>query len=242
MSVSSQASVLQPLHRRIRDTIVGRIVQQAWRPGEALPSEHALAAELGASQGTVRKVLNELTAESLLTRRHGKGTFVAEHSRESALFRFFRVARPDGRRVVPEHWGGTATARPARRREREKLELGPRSRIIEISRTRLVDGAPAVRELIILPADLFPGFERRGAPPNALYSLFQAEYGVNIVTAQEQISAEISNSDDVRELNVEPGSAILSIDRLAISLEGLKVEWRVSRFSTENLIYAVDLR
>ena len=78
----------RPLYRQVYDILVRKIAEGAWKPGEMLPSEQALARELGVSHGTVRKVLDALTAENLLLRRQGKGTFVAEHNQDRALFRF----------------------------------------------------------------------------------------------------------------------------------------------------------
>ena len=238
----TDAPTLQPLYSQVRDIIVRRIIGGVWRPGQALPSEQALAAELGVSQGTVRKALNEMTAENLLVRHHGKGTFVAEHTQQSALFRFFRIAGRDGRMVTPEWGGETIAQRLSRAPDREKLGLGPGSRVIEMMRTRSVGGKPAIREKIVLPSSLFPDIEKRAPLPNTLYALYQTAYGVNIVTAHEMLTAEPAGPDDSRELGVEEGSPLLCVDRVAVSLENRKVEWRVSRFSTSDLLYAVTIR
>ncbi|MEL7030333.1 MAG: GntR family transcriptional regulator, partial [Pseudomonadota bacterium] len=48
---------VRPLYQQVRELFLARISSGAWRPAEALPSEQALAAELGVSQGTVRKAL-----------------------------------------------------------------------------------------------------------------------------------------------------------------------------------------
>ena len=56
----------QPLYKQVYDRLVIRISEGYWKPAEALPSEYALANELGVSQGTVRKALNELEAEKLV--------------------------------------------------------------------------------------------------------------------------------------------------------------------------------
>ena len=53
----------RPLYRQVYDLLVRRIAEGAWRPAEALPSEQALAAELGVSQGTVRKALDALASD-----------------------------------------------------------------------------------------------------------------------------------------------------------------------------------
>lgn len=68
---------------------------------EFLPSETALAAEYGVSQGTLRKALNELALEKKLVRFQGKGTAVAVLDSDGALFPFFRLYDDDGKRVYP---------------------------------------------------------------------------------------------------------------------------------------------
>src|SRR5919205_918574 len=68
----------RPLYRQVRELLVRRLAEGVWQPGQLLPSEGQLAAELGVSQGTVRKALDSLTAERLLVRRQGRGTFDAE--------------------------------------------------------------------------------------------------------------------------------------------------------------------
>ena len=88
----------QPLYQQVRELLLAKIASGAWRPAQALPSEQALAGELGVSQGTVRKALDALAAESVVERRQGKGTFVAQHTIESAQFRFFRLCHDDFQR------------------------------------------------------------------------------------------------------------------------------------------------
>jgi GntR family transcriptional regulator len=229
------------LHRQIYDIIVRRMAQGVWRAGDCLPSEQALAKELGVSQGTVRKVLDVLTTEKLLERRQGKGTFIAENTQERALFRFFRLAHPGGRRVAPESGGETARLRAATAAEAAGLELGKGQKVVEISRVRRIGGRPAIRELIVVPSRLFPGLEKRHPLPNTLYSLFHTAYGVNITAAREELRAELADAEDARVLGVHEGSPILRIDRVAVSLEDLKVELRTSRCASGDLVYAVTL-
>jgi GntR family transcriptional regulator len=237
----TEAPGYRPLYRQVYDIIVHKVAQGVWRPGESLPSEQSLARELGVSQGTVRKVLDSLTAEKLLERRQGKGTFIAEHTQERTLFRFFRLARPGGKRLTPERAAETTQVRPARAPERAKLDLPKGERVVEIARTRLIEGTPAVRETIILPASAFPGIDKRAALPNSLYTLYQTDYGINIVAAHEELSAQLASAEDERMLGVAKGSAIMVIDRLAVSLQGRKVEWRLSRVRCDDVVYAVTV-
>src|SRR6201996_6326353 len=163
----------RPLYRQVYDIVVRRVAEGNWRPGEALPSEQSLARELGVSQGTMRKALDSLTAEKVLERRQGKGTFIAENTQERTLFRFFRMARPGGKRLKPERAGETVKIRVSRATERARLDLDRGERVVQITRIRHIEGRPALHELIVLPAQMFPGIENKPSLPNTLYSLYQ---------------------------------------------------------------------
>lgn len=84
----------RPLYTQIQEALVRRIVEGEWRPGELLPSEQALALQLGVSQGTIRKAMDALEAEKIIDRRQGKGTFVAELTQEQSVYRFFDCRDP----------------------------------------------------------------------------------------------------------------------------------------------------
>jgi len=233
----------QPLYKQVYDVLVRRIAEGAWRPAEALPSEQALAAELKVSQGTVRKALDALAAENLVQRHQGKGTYVAEHTQEHALFRFFRLARPgtDGEGVTPESTEARCKRRVATASEMEKLHLQKGAKVVEINRIRFVDDEPLVREKIIVPLALFPEIDHQSALPNTLYSLYQSVYGINIVVAKEEVRAIAATKADEKDLGVKPGSPLLRIDRIAMAIGGKRAEWRISRCDTRNLVFAVDV-
>ncbi|MCZ6453712.1 MAG: GntR family transcriptional regulator, partial [Alphaproteobacteria bacterium] len=91
----------KPLYAQVEEIIRQRLIDNYWKPGDALPSEIQLAAELDVSQGTVRKALNDMVAENLLVRRQGRGTFVSEHTERRALFLFFSLVGEDGTRTMP---------------------------------------------------------------------------------------------------------------------------------------------
>ncbi|MGB5626363.1 MAG: GntR family transcriptional regulator [Woeseiaceae bacterium] len=233
----------QPLYKQVYDVLVRRIAEGAWRPAEALPSEQALAAELKVSQGTVRKALDVLVSENLVQRHQGKGTYVAEHTQEHSLFRFFRLAVPgtDGERVIPDSGDARCKRRVASAAESEKLHLPKAATVVEITRVRSIDGVPAVIEISVVPLNLFPEIDNQDALPNTLYSLYQSVYGVNIVLAKEELSAILATRADEKDLGIKPGSPMLRIERVAISISGQRAELRTSRCDTRHVVYAIDV-
>ena len=230
-----------PLYKQVYDRLVNRITEGDWKPAEALPSEYALADELGVSQGTVRKALNEMEAEKLVERRQGKGTFVTEHTDEASIFRFFRLARGDGTRLTPESEVESINRRQAKRQEKSILGLEHRAQVIEIRRIRLVDHSPCVAETIILPHALFPDFDRLESLSESLYPLYQRKFGIHIVEAEEQLRAETATREEAKRLEIPDDTPLLRVDRVALTIEGKQVEWRSSLFDTRNFVYSVNL-
>ena len=55
-----------PRYQQLRDHMVAQIANNRWRPGEAIPTEAALATEFDMSIGTVRKAVDVLVAEGVL--------------------------------------------------------------------------------------------------------------------------------------------------------------------------------
>ncbi len=63
-------------HRRISQWIVNSINNGHFKPGDKLPSEHALAEQFDTSRQTVRHATEELVQRGLLARQRGSGTYV----------------------------------------------------------------------------------------------------------------------------------------------------------------------
>jgi len=75
-----------PLYARVKHRIRDAITRGEWPPGHRVPSESQLVREMGVSRMTVNRALRELTADGLLLRVQGVGTFVAEQKPHAALF------------------------------------------------------------------------------------------------------------------------------------------------------------
>jgi DNA-binding transcriptional regulator YhcF (GntR family) len=67
-----------PIARQIADQIRTHCASGTLCPGDRLPSVRQLAKDLTVNQNTVLRVYEKLTAEGLLERRHGDGTYVAD--------------------------------------------------------------------------------------------------------------------------------------------------------------------
>lgn len=223
-----------PLYSQIKSMLVARVTRGEWAPGTIIPSEIQLAQELNVSQGTVRKAITELVENNVLVRRQGRGTFVAIHNNDRALFHFFHIVNDSGKKALPECKTLFCRRKRASALQASKLNLPAGAQVIWIERVRSLDNLPTIIETIMLPTSLFGDL---GKPqvcdlPNTLYELYETRFGITIHRAEEQLRAIAATAHDASLLGLKTGTPLLEIDRTALTLDGTPVELRISRCST----------
>ena len=67
-----------PLYEQIKDGLRSQVDAGVFKPGDCIPDENVLAAQLKVSHMTVRRAVVELSREGLFKRIVGKGTFVRD--------------------------------------------------------------------------------------------------------------------------------------------------------------------
>ncbi len=228
-----------PLYIQIREFLVARISKGEWLPGDIIPSEMQLAKELDVSQGTVRKAITELVEKNVLTRRQGRGTFIANHDIRRALFHFFHISDKAGHKVLPDSKALYCRRKKATQKEISKLQLAPGSKVIRIERIRFLTDKPTILETISLPEHFFNEFGKVNdcSLPNMLYELYEQQFGITIHSANEELRAIAASEHDAALLNLEAGTPLLEIERIALTLEKTPVELRISRCNTKNHHY-----
>lgn len=237
----SLSAGFQPLYKQVYDLLTARLVEGYWKPSQLLPSEMVLAEELGVSQGTVRKALNQMVAEKMLQRQQGKGTFVAEHTQESDLFRFFRLREPHGEILIPETVVLGSSRRTVSEDEAKKLNLDANALVVELTRVRSIHNKPAIIEKVIQPLSVFPDIDKNTNLPNALYILYQEKYGITVMSVNDEIRAVEIPDAYAQHLDLKKGSPVLMIERSSVNIDGRVVELSTAYCSSENFVYSVQL-
>lgn len=81
-----------PAFQQIKDYLLAEIHAGHWKEGDAIPSEQELARQFSVSRMTVNRAVRELTAEQVLVRVQGSGTYVAQHKYQSTLVEIKSIA------------------------------------------------------------------------------------------------------------------------------------------------------
>lgn len=230
----------KPLYQQVKEHLIRRVLQGEWKPGECLPSETKLAEAYGFSQGTVRKAIEELADENLVTRHAGRGTFVRSHKGDYKPFRFHRFCADTGGRLTDGRMDyircttGRASVRAAK-----ALQIAGEAEVADVERLRFLEDRPVLLERITLGTGLCAGIEKilDEQKPSSIYLVLEQHYNILIVRVDESIRARLSRPDEEAVLKLVPGTPVLEAERVAYSLGGEPVEWRLSVGHTGNMHY-----
>lgn len=195
----------------VRDEALRRIRARAWPPGERIPDEADLAAELGCARATVNRALRDLAETGLLERRRKGGTCVALNPVRKATFEIPVI------RLAIE----TAGHRPGYRLLSDGLALPPDAIAADFA-----IGAPApLRHVLALHlADDRPYcLEDRwlspdSAPPSVSFATLSANEWLvqNIAFSGGTLAfrAAPADAEQARSLECAPGDPLLVLERM----------------------------
>jgi GntR family transcriptional regulator len=221
--------------REILETLV------AERPaGSALPSERELAERFGLARMTVRGEIERLTAEGLIYRLHGRGTFVAEPRVAQAVT--FSSFSEDMRARGLEPGSVVRSQEPT---EADGflagvLSVAPGALLLRLDRVRSADGRPMAIELAFLPSERFPGIDGVDFTDVSLFDVLGENFGVRLRDADQRVVAVPIEADDAAALEVDEGAPGLRFYTLARDEDGTPVYYATSLFPGDR--YEIELR
>jgi GntR family transcriptional regulator len=231
-----------PLYQQIKLLILQSLQSGEWKPSAAIPSEMELAARFKVSQGTVRKAIDELSADNLLIRRQGKGTFVATHAERQVQYRFLRLYPNNGdlasdgpaQRQIVECITGLADEKTA-----QALGLSVGDAVLQLKRVLSFAGIPTILEDIWLPGLPFEGLTaaRLEQYDGPMYALFETEFDVKMVRAEEKIRAVLPDKEQSDLLQISPQTPVLSVERTAYTYNDVPMELRRGLYLTDTHYY-----
>jgi len=233
----SRAPLYHQLRRALRDAIEdNRLVVD-----EALPAERDLATEFGVSRITVRKALDALVSEGMLTRRQGAGTFVAARDEGrveksfSTLSSFSEDMSSRGRK--PESAWLSRSAGAVTPDEALTLGLSPGSLVYRFNRIRYADGEPMALEYSTIPGFCLPSEQ---AVEESLYEALD-RYTARPARALQRLRAVLFTSEQAKLLGVSAGSPGLFIERRGFLRDGRPMEVTQSYYRGDAYDFVAEL-
>lgn len=242
-AASFASPTFSPLYQQIKALITQSLQSGEWKPGELIPSENELALRFKVSQGTVRKAIDEMSADNLVIRRQGKGTFVATHHEARSQFRFLRLLPDEGVPHYPENRIVEVKRLRAPADVARLLDIKSGDSVVFLRRVQSFSSVPTILDDLWLPGSIFKGLtaERLNEYKGPMYGLFESEFGTHMIRASEQIRAVCADESASQLLNVSVGTPLLNVERVSFTYGDKAVELRRGLYLTSAHHYQNEL-
>jgi GntR family transcriptional regulator len=205
-----------------------------------LPSEAELCTEFGVSRVTVRRALEALRDEGLVTSRRGAGWFVAVDP----------VRQPLGRVTTVESALEAAGARSSRRvlefafepaspEVAKVLALPADDEVLRVTRLNLADDDPFAIVTVWVAGALGAHLSRADVERSTFYELLP-RLGVDPGRVVQTITAVAAARDEGRRLGVPTGSPLLACRRVTYDRGGHAVIVAEHRYAAHRTAFEVE--
>ena len=210
----------EPLWRQAADAILQEIASGKLASGARLPAERDLFTRMSISRVTLRRALQSLVEEGVLTPSHGRGWYVsAKVPKEfpNTLESFSETARRLG--LTPSSDVLRAEQAPASLDEAEELSIAPGAALFHLERIRRLDQVPVAVDTSFFPVALVPDLSRIDFRNASLFGLL-IDAGVDLARAETTIEAHDADPILARHLDIDVGKSTLVMRQLIVDTAG----------------------
>ena len=232
-----QADSSSPLYHQLMQRITADIERGTYPTGSRIPPEHELEQLYQVSRVTVRRALAELTAEGLLERKQGKGTFVSMPKGSmqlKSLHSFHDSCRANN--VTPSTDVIHVKETTADRDDAQELNLPDGSRVLEMLRVCKADGVPVVLERNRF--SMAYAWLQDQALSGSLYTLLR-EYGVEPKLAVHDVTLRFASAEEARLLEIQEGTPLVCQHEVIYDQRGRPLHNSIQLIRGERFVFRI---
>lgn len=230
-----------PRYEQVRWQIQCLLTENQWDTETPLPTESELAKRYQVSVGTVRKAVEKLAEDGIVSKQQGRGTFVKQPDFETSLSRFFKFRDKNSGYVTPTGIVKKMALIDGIAEINNKLNLNDDECLLYLERVRIIDDQVILSEKIWLPQKLFEPLItlKKEDFGNLLYPFYYEICNQFVSSATETLSFKKDHQDDY--LNNQLDESLVKICRVAKNLKGEPIEYRESYGLADNFSYEISI-
>ena len=228
----------------IAKDIQGSILDGSLRAGDRLPTVVELCDLYGVSKITVRKAIDILAEQGLVSSRRGSGTYVKTtpealgveddlHTgdilyagRSDRSMGFTTEHASQHKKISSRIIEFSIIVPPADIALR--LDMGPDDFAYHDVRVRCLDDVPIVVEDTYMPLEFIPGLKRHHLE-GSIYAYLKEELGLHLASFHRIMRAVGATEQEAEWLDVSEGSPLLEIEQIGFVDTGRPFEYSISR-------------
>lgn len=227
-----------PRHKQISEWLRQQIEEGHFQADQKLPSENELCKKFDVSRVTVRKALQTLENEGHIYRSQGLGSFVSDDRPRQSLIELTDFEE-DMQRAGLEPSSSVIDFKTVAATDQiaSLLNIDPDSTAVRLDRLRLGDDQPIAFDITWLPmfyGQLIEGYDLQ---EETIYGILEEDFDIPVEKGHFRIEAENASEEIAKHLQVEPGAALLLIDRLSLTVGDKPVYYQKRYYRSDRIVY-----
>jgi GntR family phosphonate transport system transcriptional regulator len=231
-----KADIKESFWTRIASDIADAIARGVYRPGQRLPSEHALAEQFGVNRHTIRRSLASLSSQGLVRVSQGSGTYVEDFAVDLMLTKRTRhqqnlahAGLKGGLKVL------SVRTERANKIQANGLQIALCSQVLVLEVLGEAQGVPLHVSERAFPLPRFEGLDLVVDQTGSITAAFQAA-GVADYTRQEsRITAQMPDGVVAGHLRQPVNRPVLRVESVNLDLAGVPIELALTWFAGDRV-------
>lgn len=234
-----------PYYIQIKQVVLDRIHNGIYPYNKLLPSESTLAKEFSVTRVTIRKALDLLRQESIISSSKGIGWTVVQRRIEQQLTTSYWF----GREV-----GNTGTAAVSKVIKAEKVPVskdisevfGDKGSDLlvcyEIIRLRFFEQKPVSLEFSYIPERLAPNIIMMPLENLSIIELLKTKFNLKIGKTIEYLSPRVADGYESKLLGIQTHAPVFQTERITRDKSGDVIEFRRSIIRGDKVVFRTDFQ
>jgi len=233
-----------PKYLQIKAWLKDLIQTGRYALGEKLPSEIELARMCEVNRNTLRQALAELSAEGILRKEKGSGTFVESVEPQALKHRLQQISSFSDDLKESGIRGKTRIIhkgiQKADRRLMQTLMLGNNNLVVVVRRLRTGNDIPLLYEESYLPADMFNDILKMDLT-HSMYTILSEQLNAVLARSEQTLRAVNLRGRIAKLLNVPLNSAGIFMESLTFNENSIPIEVLYSYYRGDKYVFEVEL-
>ncbi|WP_221567123.1 GntR family transcriptional regulator [Alkalihalobacillus sp. TS-13] len=229
------------LYLQVKDVLIKRIQNGAWKPNTLIPTEQELIKEFDVSRTTIRQAISILVQNGLLEKKQGRGTIVKSQRLVGNLGRLRGFAEEVVERgQIPHSKLLRAEFKEDLYHEMDMLKVKEGEPVLLVERIRFADEIPIALERTCWPKEIGDILIKCDLNQARYYEVLE-QYNYYLKSANEKITAINATINEADSLGIRPGEALLEMTRLSLGVNDHPIEYTKTKYRSDKYHYNIEL-
>lgn len=232
----------EQLYYQLYNILFEDITDGKYQIGSLVPAESELMETYHVSRATVRRAMEMLANEGLVTKKQGYGTTVIANQPKNSLKRVVKYTKKQDRnhtavfkKVIEQK------IIPAPEEITKQLLLPPETKLVMLRRVRYGDTEPFYYEVNYFEKEYVPGIMQRDFSKESLRVFLANTYHIRWSQANQEIYAIAADDEMAQLLQVPEGSPLIAIKRISFDEQSVPREYVITYYRGDKYHLEIEL-